>query len=132
MWALLLRHPARFWLLFGVFATNVFVFSQFAAPDPDVFFLAGYVPWVLFVGFGVESVAAGLRRLLPARPSVARALAVAGSVALGVWLAGLARESARINDRSADTTANDFGPKRTPSCHPAASSRHRAEPSART
>ncbi len=105
MWVALWRHPARFWLLFGMLVTNVFVFAQMAVPDPEPFFLAGYLPWVLFIGFALQAALDAATRVAPRR-------AVAGIAAAGlaVWLAGTARTSWRQNDRSADTLAGDFGP----------------------
>lgn len=105
MWVLLARHPARFWLLFGMLFTNVFVFAQMAVPDPEPFFLAGYVPWALFIGVGVQAVLDVVRRRLPA--GIVTAVA---ATLLAVWLVPLARTSWHENDRSTDTLAGDFGP----------------------
>lgn len=109
MWVVLWRHPARFWLLLGLYLTNVVLFSQFAAPDLDVFFLAGYVPWVLFIGFGVQAVLDALRVVVaprvPALELVGRGLLAVG---LGVMLVLTASASHHENDRSRDTLIPDF------------------------
>ena len=111
-WSALRRHPRAFWLLLAMYVTNVFVFVQFAVPDPDVFFIAGYLPWVLFIAFGVQGVVdvarAARARLLPARPAADRLLQAAAAVALVVWLAGVALPSFAENDRSRDTQVADF------------------------
>jgi hypothetical protein len=106
-WIALARHPVRFWLLFGVFLTNAAVFAQFAVRDPDAFFLAGYVPWALFVGFACQGVLDLLARRAGA---AARSAAIAGTLALVVGIATLGRASWRESDERADTLVGDFAP----------------------
>jgi Protein of unknown function (DUF2723) len=109
MWACLWWYPARFWLLFIMYATNVILFSQFAAPDLEVFFLAGYVAWAMFVGFGVQSVVAMITRGLGAKGrQAARASGGLLTAALATILVSTAVANYRDNDRSRDTLVPDF------------------------
>jgi hypothetical protein len=103
MWVLLWRDALRFWLVLAVYLTNVVVFSQLAVFDLDVFFLAGYVVFVLFVGFGADALGDALRPVVPATLRTAGAAAV-----LAVALLVLARGSFAANDRRADTAVDDF------------------------
>ncbi len=103
MWVLLRRDALRFWLVLPVYVTNVVVFSQLAVFDLDVFFLAGYVVFVLFVGFGVDALGGAVRPFVPAALRTAGAAAV-----LAAGLLVLARGSFAANDRRADTAVDDF------------------------
>jgi hypothetical protein len=106
MWVLLARHPVRFWLLCASFVTNLVVSSQLAVFGIDVHFIAGYVPWVLFVGFGVEAVGATIRRLVP---SVSPALrTTTGALVLAGALLVVGRTGFAANDRRTDTAEADF------------------------
>lgn len=103
-WLLLAADPIRSWLLGGIFLVNVAVFSQFAVPDPDVFFLPAVAVGALWAGYG----AAALWERTPrsfVRPRV-RAL-VAVSVVLG-GLVSVAVDNRRVVGRRTDTGAEDF------------------------
>lgn len=100
MWIALARDQRRFGLFFLLFVLNVWIFSQFTVPDPDVFFLPSYVAWCVFVGFGVHAVGQRLERW--------PAMRVGWLVVLGIGLVVLGRESFVVNDRRTDTAVDDF------------------------
>jgi hypothetical protein len=111
-WTLLRRSPFAFWLLFGMHVTNVFVFAQFAVPDPEVFFLPGYVPWAAFMACGLQDLFDGAARIrtrvaprLAGADRVMRAVTAAG---LAAALIGLGERDFRANDRRHDTLVPDF------------------------
>jgi hypothetical protein len=96
MWVALARDPRRFWLLMGAYLVNVAMFTQLAVFDVDVFFLEGWLVWVLFVGFAVDAVARG--------PRSTAATAVAASALLAL----MGTTSFAANDRRSDTVIGDF------------------------
>jgi hypothetical protein len=102
-WVLLRRRPYAFWLVFGMHVTNVFVFGQFKVPDPEVFFLPGYVPWAIFVGCGIQALLDASARVAAAR--VSRPVV---AVALALAIAWLGARTFRANDRTLDTLVPDF------------------------
>ncbi len=106
MWVLLGRHPVRFWLVCGSFATNLVVSSQLAVFGVDVHFIAGYVPWVLFVGFAVDGVLAALRRRTTGVPVALRTATAVLVLAGGLLVVG--RTGFAANDRRTDTAEPDF------------------------
>jgi hypothetical protein len=107
-WMLLWRSPFAFWLLLGMHVTNVFVFAQFSVPDPEVFFLPGYVPWAVFVGCGlqacIDAVAWAYARWTPS-PRIAHAIV---ALPLVVWIGWMGARNFGPNDRSKDTLVPDF------------------------
>lgn len=105
MWVALARDPVRFSLLIGVFLVNVVVFVQFAVRDPDAFFLAGYLPWALFVGFAADAV---LGWAAARRTATARVATVVIGLALAAGLLVVGHASARENDQRGDTLVGDF------------------------
>lgn len=108
-WVAVLRSPSSFWLLFAMHLVNVTLFSQFAVPDPEVFFLPGYVAWTAFVACGVQVLVDGAawlgRRLAP---SLGRATYGAVATVSAVALLALWQQNVRRNDRSHDTLVPDF------------------------
>src|SRR4029079_12999892 len=92
----------------GMHVTNAFVFAQFSVPDPEVFFLPGYVAWAVLVGCGLQACvdavawACARWRLSPRAAHAAVALPLA--VALG-WTG---TRNFRANDRTSDTLVPDF------------------------
>jgi hypothetical protein len=111
MWAMLWRHPARFWLLFWIWAVNVVFFSQVAVFDLDVFFLPGYLPWAVFVGFGIDALWSAVRAALHRWGGSGRMLMAArtvGVVVLAGALLAQVRSSFALNDRRTDTAIDDF------------------------
>jgi hypothetical protein len=111
-WIVLARSPLAFWLLFGVHATNVFLFAQFAAPDVQVFFLPGYVAWAAFVAWGIQGLFDGARRLRtrfgPGSHGIDRAVHALSAVGLAWTLLALGHRTYQSQDRSHDTFAPDF------------------------
>ena len=108
MWVLLWRQPAPACLLIAVYALNVATASQIMTGDAEVFFIPGYVVWVLFAGGGVQALYDGVRRLGPAGSLAPRLGAAAlGALALGVLLPAV-RASFAENDRRGDTVVGDF------------------------
>lgn len=100
MWMLRARQPAAWWLLLGLYVANVAFTTQLLAPDAEVFFLAGFLPWAVFMGFGVDAVT---RRL----PHSLLATSIA-TLVLAALLVPLARASFVSNDRRTDTVVDDF------------------------
>lgn len=107
-WVLLARDAARFWLLAGMFLVNVAVFTQFAVPDPEVFFLPAFLVVALFAGFGLAGLWSAARALAGTRDRMRRVLAAATGAGLVASLVVLAAATGRMVDRSRDTGAEDF------------------------
>ncbi len=111
-WVLLFRHYKRFWLLIGMYFTNVWFFAQYKVFDLDVFFIPAHFVFAIFAGFGAQQLVdwlrAGLAHLKapPRMTSAATALAVV--VFLFVPLLILAGMSAKSNNRTTDTAIGDF------------------------
>jgi hypothetical protein len=105
MWVVLRRVPAAFWLLIGILVVNVTLFSQFAVPDRDVFFLPSFLVWALFAGFGGQALWQAMVERATRMGSVplaaARTLVVLGVVAALV-AQGLGSRATN------DTTLDDF------------------------
>lgn len=104
-WVLLAADPARSWLLGGVFVLNVGVFSQFAVPDPDVFFLPAVAVGAVWAGFGAAALWERGARIVDRRRG--RALVAAAAVLGG--LACVAATNRPLVGRRGDTGAEDFG-----------------------
>ncbi len=109
MWVVLALDPARFWLLAGILVANAAVFSQFAVPDPEVFFLPSWVVWALFAGFGAWALwDGGLAVLAPGAPRRRTMLGGLAAVLVAAGLAAQARNGLARNDRRDDTAVADF------------------------
>ena len=93
MWRLARSHPARCWLVVGVWAMNTAIFSQFAVWDSAVFYIPGTLAWALLAGFGAEAL--GLLTFTVPRAS---ALRLVGAAGLAVWLVALGHASFASND----------------------------------
>jgi hypothetical protein len=107
MWRLAWTAPQPFWLLFGVYVTNVVLAARVGALDSEVFFVPSHAVFALFVGFGIEALARGLR-VLGGRTPAPRAASVACGVLLFAALLPLARLGFARNDRATDTATGDF------------------------
>ncbi len=98
------RDLPRFWLLFGMYAVHVAFFSQFGAPDVEVFFIPSLLVFAVCIGVGTQAVIDGLRSVLRAP----RAVAVALALVLFLPLLDRAQASFIANDQSTDTIIPDF------------------------
>ncbi|MBI5651816.1 MAG: DUF2723 domain-containing protein, partial [Chloroflexi bacterium] len=111
-WALLFRHPKRFWLLIGMWLTNVWFFTQYKVFDLDVFFIPAHFVFAIFVGVGAHQLSDWLRAILARWRFPARAISFAATIAfvifLAVPLASLAAINFRENNRATDTAIPDF------------------------
>lgn len=111
-WALLFRHPRRFWLFIGMYSIHVWFFSQYRVFDLDVFFIPSHFVFAILIGFGAQQIfdwlRAGIGRLMPSRRVVTAALALTLVVFFFVPITGLAALSYRANDRTRDTAIEDF------------------------
>ncbi|MCI0475754.1 MAG: hypothetical protein L0Y55_05865, partial [Anaerolineales bacterium] len=112
MWALLFRHPKRFWLFILMYFTNVLFFTQYKAFDLDVFFIPAHFVFAIFVGVGAQQLLDWLRAALTRGRASPRARSIAVTIALVVFLfipvVALAATSARDNNRTTDTAIGDF------------------------
>jgi hypothetical protein len=112
MWALLFRHPKRFWLFILMYFVNVFFFTQYKAFDLDVFFIPAHFVFAIFVGVGAQQLLDWLRATLAQWRASPRAMTIAAAMAIIVFLyipvAAIAATSARDNNRTADTAIGDF------------------------
>jgi hypothetical protein len=112
MWALLFRHPKRFWLFATMYFIHVLFFTQYKVFDLDVFFIPSYFIFAVFVGVGAQQLYEWLRAFLAsgiASPRVrAAAIALAVSVFLFAPVTLLAAGNAQTNDRRTDTAIGDF------------------------
>ena len=107
MWRLAWTAPRAFWLLFGLYATNVVLAARVGMPDSEVFFIPSHAMFALFMAFGAEAVAAAVRRLHAGR-ALPRTLAAVGTAALFAVLVPFAALGIARADRSRDTAVGDF------------------------
>lgn len=107
--ALWRAHRQRFLLFFGLFTVNVTIAMQVYATDTQVFFLPSYIAWAIFLGFGIEAIwASAMSRIDTGRQAARRAVQVALVVLLGTWAVFVCRASFAENDRTGDTSFEDF------------------------
>ncbi len=111
-WVLLLRHYKRFWLLIGMYFTNVWFFAQYKAFDLDVFFIPAHFVFAIFAGFGAQQLVDWLRAGMAHLKASPRVIAAAVSLGVVVFLLVpvllLAGMNARTNNRTTDTAIGDF------------------------
>jgi hypothetical protein len=112
MWALLFRHPKRFWLFILMYFTNVLFFTQYKVFDLDVFFIPAHFVFAIFVGVGAHQLLAWWRAVLARWRASPRVISVAATFAIIAFLflplAALGATSARDNHRATDTAIGDF------------------------
>jgi hypothetical protein len=111
-WALLFRHPKRFWLLIGMWLTNVWFFTQYKVFDLDVFFIPAHFIYAIFVGVGAHQLGIWLRAILARWKIPARVISFAAPIAFTIFLvvplASLAAINFRENNRATDIAIPDF------------------------
>jgi hypothetical protein len=113
MGMLLLRQPKNFVLFFGIFFVNVGLAMQVFASEIEVFFMPSYISWAVFLGFGIQAICEVVQRLaarlkIP-RGSMPERMAYGFLLLLlACWVVIVGRTSFAENDRSNDTTFEDF------------------------
>lgn len=111
-WAFLFRLPKHFWLLIGMWLTNVWFFTQYKVFDLDVFFIPAHFVFAIFVGFGAQQLGDWLRALLVRWRFSPRAMTIISTSACTVFLVipflSLAAINFRESNRATDTIIPDF------------------------
>jgi hypothetical protein len=105
LWALLIKKPRRWWLLALMYLVHLVFFTQYRVFDLDVFFIASHYVYAIFIGYGLYwLVVWSWRALAPRAGAATVALAVMLIAPIGVelWV------NWPLNDRSGDTSINDF------------------------
>lgn len=108
LWTLWWRDLARFWLLFAMYAVHVAFFSQFGAPDIEVFFIPSHLIFAVCIGVGTQAIVDVVRPAVARVVRAPRVVAVALGCALAFPLATRAGASFAANDQSTDTVIPDF------------------------
>jgi len=108
LWTLWWRDLARFWLLFAMYAVHVAFFSQFGAPDVEVFFIPSHLVFAVFVGVGVQAIVDVVRPALAGVVRAPRLVAAALALVLALPLVPRTHASFSVNNQSTDTVISDF------------------------
>jgi hypothetical protein len=104
-WTLMRRSPFAAWLVVGMHVTNAFVFAQFSGPDPEVFYIPGYVAWAALVGCGLQGCVDAVAWAGARSPRAAQAVV---ALPLAIGIAWMGARNFRANDRTDDTLVPDF------------------------
>ena len=106
-WAMLWRHPKAFYLLLGAYLPHVFFFLEYNVVDIEVFFLASHLIVVMFVGFGLMTIA---ELVLAHAARIRTGIPVVGAIVVFVGLLPVYALADRWaeNDESENTGINDF------------------------
>lgn len=108
MWALLFKHPKRFWLFVLMYFTNVFFFTQYKVFDLDVFFIPSHFVFAIFIGCGAQQLIDWLRSRFSSPRAQTLAVTIAMIAFLFAPLTVIGLVSARDNNRTTDTAIGDF------------------------